>query len=131
MINIKRRLKILTLKFKRMILLNLSEQPDKNYLRIQKKAEQIINNLIDNPNSDIYILNDIFYIKNENILVRFDDTNAHVTNGSYSYYISIGQTVSRKLKSKYKSKVLEIVSNFDSNNDLNTINNLDKILKSI
>lgn len=131
MINLKRRLKVLSLRFRKMILLNLTPEPDKNYTQIQKRAEKIINNLIDSPKSEIYYHNGIFYIKNDRILVRFDDDNAHITNGSYSYYISIGQYASKKLQNKYKIKIEGIVSNFDELNDQNTINNLNKILNSI
>ena len=130
-IDLKKRLKVLTLRFKKMILLNLSPRPDKNYLNIQKKAEEIISSLIDNSKTEIYIMNDIFYLKNRNILARFDHENAHITNGSYSYYISIGQYVSQKMRNKYKTKLHDIILKFDTNNDINTINNLNKILENI
>jgi hypothetical protein len=131
MINLKRRLKVLTLRFRKMILTNLTRVPDKNYLQIQKKAEIIIMNLINSPKSNIYYHNEVFYIKNENILVRFDQENAHITNGSYSYYISLGEYTCTKIKNKYKSNIKILVSEFDENNDINTINNLNKILESI
>jgi hypothetical protein len=131
MLNIKRRFKVLSLRFRRWIYLGLNTEADKEYLSIQKKAEIIISKAIDNEESLIYKYNEMIYITYNNFVIKFDDKNALITNGKFTYYVSLSSVVTSKLFKQYQNRIFKKVLEIDNNNGLVMSKNLSEMIRNI
>lgn len=129
--NIKRQFKVLSLRFKKWMYISLNSEVDKDYINIQKKAEQIILKGILNESSTIYIYNDTFYIKYKNFIIKFDDKNSLISNNKFTYYITLSENVTKKLKNQYRQKILKNVLEIDKTCSNTMIENLSKMIKDI
>lgn len=108
-----------------------SRTPDLN--PIQSKTVAVIRSIIRNPKS--ILLKDpdtgFFYLEHAHYFVRFSDNTAIITNGKFSYYVSLPSATCSRLREYFDHYIIERRKVLETQYDTNTLNNFDEILKSL
>lgn len=100
---------------------------------IQLKTVAVIRSIIRNPES--ILLKDpdtgFFYLEHAHYFVRFSDNTAIITNGKFSYYVSLPNATCFRLREYFDNYIIERRKVLETQYDTNTLNNFDEILKSL
>jgi hypothetical protein len=100
---------------------------------IQTKTVSVIRSIIRNPKS--ILLKDpdtgFFYLEHAHYFVRFSDNTAIITNGKFSYYVSLPNATCYRLRDYFDHYIIERRKVLETQYDTNTLNNFDEILKSL
>jgi hypothetical protein len=114
---------------------NNTFNPGKNYNlnEIQTKTVKIIRKIINNPDATLLIapISHVNYAEYNHYFVRFSDNSAIITNGKFSYYVSLPFHACENLRKQFNIKVEERRLAMEQEYDRNTLQNFDEILKSI
>ncbi len=131
MFNIKRQFKVLSLRFKKWMYITINSEVDKEYINIQKKVEIIITKAIDNEESIIYQYSNVLYIIYNDFVIKFDERDSLITNGKFSYYVTLPSSITKRLIKQYKNRRYNRVLEIDKNNDVNMNKNLRAMIKEL
>lgn len=100
---------------------------------IQSKTVSIIRRIIRNPESEL--IKDpetgFFYMEHKHYFVRFSTNTAIITNGKFSYYISLPEYTCEKLEDYFYIYQMQRRKKMEEKYDTNTLSNFDKILNSL
>jgi hypothetical protein len=100
---------------------------------MQSKTVSIIRRIIRNPESTLLRDPDtgFFYCEYKHYFVKFSDNTAIITNGKFSYYVSLPYQTCSRLKDYFDNFIVERRKVLESQYDTNTLNNFDEILNSL
>ena len=100
---------------------------------IQIKTVSIIRKIINNPDAKLLIapISQISYAEYNHYFIRFSDVAAIITNGKFSYYVSLPYETCENLRNHFNLKVEERRLAMEQEYDRNTLDNFDEILKSL
>jgi len=100
---------------------------------IQTKTVSIIRKIINNPDATLLIapISQISYAEYNHYFIRFSDDAAIITNGKFSYYVSLPYHTCDNLRKHFNLKVEERRLAMEQEYDRNTLANFDDILKSL
>lgn len=100
---------------------------------MQSKSVSIIRRIIRNPESTLIRDPDtgFFYAELEHYFIKFSDNTAIITNGKFSYYVSLPYATCSKLMDYFNSYVSLRRTLLEKKYDTNTLNNFDEILNSL
>ena len=93
----------------------------------------IIRKIIKNPESTLEIgpINGVRYCEHEHYLVKFSDDTAIITNGKFSYHVSLPVITCNKLVDYFNKNIEERITKTEGRYDMNTLNNLEEILNTL
>jgi len=133
-INLKRKLKLFFGKIWRKMGRTINPDtriPDLSPM--QTKTVSIIRRIIRNPDS--ILLRDpdtgFYYCELKHYFVKFSDNTAIITNGKFSYYISLPYQTCNRLRDYFDDFIIQRRKALENQYDTNTLNNFDEILKSL
>jgi hypothetical protein len=100
---------------------------------IQTTTISIIRKIINNPDATLLIapISQVSYVQYKHYFIRFADNAAIITNGKFSYYVSLPYPVCNNLRKHFNLKVEERRLAMEQEYDRNTLANFDDILKSL
>jgi hypothetical protein len=100
---------------------------------MQSKTVSIIRRIIRNPESTLIKDPDtgFFYSELDHYFIKFSDNTAIITNGKFSYYVSLPYATCSKLRDYFDSYVTQRRTILEKKYDSNTLNNFDEILNSL
>jgi hypothetical protein len=100
---------------------------------MQNKTVSIIRRIIRNPDS--ILLRDpdtgFYYCELKHYFVKFSDNTAIITNGKFSYYISLPYQTCNRLRNYFDDFIVQRRKVLEDQYDTNTLNNFDEILISL
>jgi hypothetical protein len=104
-----------------------------NLSSMQIKTVSIIHRIIRNPESTL--IRDpntgFFYCEYKHYFVKFSEDTAIITNGKFSYYISLPYQTCNRLRNYFDNFIIQRRKSLESMYDKNTLNNFDEILNSL
>jgi hypothetical protein len=101
---------------------------------IQSKTISIIRGIIRNPEAELIDKDPetgFFYLEHKHYFVRFSSNTAIITNGKFSYYVSLPEYTCEKLVDYFYTYIRLRVKRKEVKYDTNTLANFDKILNSL
>jgi hypothetical protein len=101
---------------------------------VQAKTVSVIRRIIRNPESELIGRDQetgFFYLEHKHYFVRFSSDTAIVTNGKFSYYVSLPEYTCEKLQDYFYTYINERIKRKEVKYDINTLSNFDKILNTL
>lgn len=100
---------------------------------MQSKTVSIIRRIIRNPESTLLRDPDtgFYYCEHKHYFVKFSDNTAIITNGKFSYYVSLPYQTCNRLRDYFNNFIVERRKVLERQYDTNTLNNFDEILNSL
>jgi hypothetical protein len=100
---------------------------------MQSKTVSIIRRIIRNPESTLLKDPDtgFYYAELDHYFIKFSDNTAIITNGKFSYYVSLPYATCSKLRSYFENYIVERRKVLEGKYDSNTLHNFDEILNSL
>jgi len=100
---------------------------------MQSKTVSIIHRIIRNPESTLIRDYDtgFYYAELNHYFIKFSDNTAIITNGKFSYYVSLPYATCSKLRLYFENYIVERRKVLEGKYDSNTLHNFDEILNSL
>jgi hypothetical protein len=100
---------------------------------MQSKTVSIIHRIIRNPESTLLKDPDtgFYYAELNRYFIKFSDNTAIITNGKFSYYVSLPSATCSRLRIYFEDYVTKRRKVLENKYDSNTIQNFDEILNSL
>jgi hypothetical protein len=100
---------------------------------MQSKTVSIIHRIIRNPESTLIRDYDtgFYYAELNHYFIKFSDNTAIITNGKFSYYVSLPYATCTRLRTCFEDYISKRRKVLENKYDLNTLQNFDEILNSL
>ena len=100
---------------------------------MQSKTVSIIRRIVRNPESTLLRDPDTgyYYAELNHYFIKFSDNTAIVTNGKFSYYVSLPYSTCSRLRTFFEDYLTKRRKVLENKYDFNTLQNFDEILNSL